>query len=75
MAKRYQEALQAYNQCLKHSTSSHVVWANRSAVLLRLGQHQAALDDARRARTLDETYTKVCVGVVEKSCPNAAYLM
>lgn len=59
VAKRHQEALQAYNQCLKHSTSNHVVWANRSAVLLRLNKHQAALQDARMARTLDETYTKV----------------
>lgn len=59
VAKQYGEALQAYNQCLKHSTSNHVVWANRSAVLLRLNKHQAALEDARRARTLDETYTKV----------------
>lgn len=59
VGKRYQEALQAYSQSLRHSTSNHVVWANRSAVYLRLHNPQAALDDARRARTLDETYTKV----------------
>ena len=61
VGKQYEQALQAYNQCLKHSTSNHVVWANRSAVLLRLDKHQAALEDARRARTLEETYTKVCM--------------
>lgn len=60
VGKRYQEALQAYSQALRHKTSNHVVWANRSAVYLRLNQPQAALDDARHARTLDESYTKVC---------------
>lgn len=59
VGKQYQEALQAYNQSLRHKTSNHVVWANRSAVHLRLRNAQAALEDARRARTLDETYTKV----------------
>lgn len=61
VGKRYQEALQAYSQSLRHNTSNHVVWANRSAVYLRLNDPQAALDDARRARTLDESYTKVIV--------------
>ena len=59
VAKRYQEALQAYSQSLRHKTSNVVVWANRSAVYLRLKNPLAALEDARRARTLDETYTKV----------------
>lgn len=59
VGKRYQEALQAYSQSLRHKTSNHVVWANRSAVYLRLNKPQAALKDARRARTLDESYTKV----------------
>lgn len=59
VGKRYPEALQAYTQSLRHKTSNHVVWANRSAVYLRLNKAQAALEDARRARTLDETYTKV----------------
>ena len=72
VGKRYQEALQAYTQSLRHKTSNHVVWANRSAVYLRLNKAQAALEDARRARTLDETYTKVvCVKNV-RAARNAA---
>lgn len=59
VGRQYQEALQAYSQSLRHQTSNHVVWANRSAVYLRLNNAQAALEDARRARKLDETYTKV----------------
>ncbi len=59
VGKHYQEALKAYSQALRHQTSNHVVWANRSAVYLRLNKPQAALEDARRARTLDESYTKV----------------
>lgn len=60
VGKRYQEALNAYSQSLRHKTSNHIVWANRSAVYLRLEKPQDALQDARRARTLDESYTKVC---------------
>ena len=59
VGKQYPEALQAYTLSLRHATSNHVVWANRSAVYLRLNKPQAALEDARRARTLDATYTKV----------------
>ncbi|DBA83555.1 TPA: hypothetical protein ACH3X2_006474 [Trebouxia sp. C0005] len=58
VGKRYQEALNAYSQSLRHKTSNHIVWANRSAVYLRLEKPQDALQDARRARTLDESYTK-----------------
>ena len=63
VGNRYQEALDAYSQSLRHKTSNHVVWANRSAVYLRLKKPQDALEDARRARTLDESYTKVCFDV------------
>lgn len=66
VGKRYPEALQAYTQSLRHKTSNHVVWANRSAVYLRLNKAQAALEDARRARTLDETYTKV--NCIKEAC-------
>ena len=60
VGKSYMEALLAYTQSLKHETSSPVVWANRSATLLNLSQAQKALEDARIARTIDATYTKVC---------------
>ena len=59
VAHSYDEALLAYSQSLRHDTSSPVVWANRSATHLKLDQAQKALSDARIARTIDETYTKV----------------
>lgn len=77
VSKRYQEALNAYSQSLRHKTSNHVVWANRSAVYLRLGKPQHALEDARRARTLDESYTKVCfdVSFTIEPCSCIAYVV
>ena len=59
VGKSYIQALLAYTQSLKHETSSPVVWANRSATLLNLNQAQKALQDARIARTIDASYTKV----------------
>ncbi len=77
VGKRYQEALNAYSQSLRHNTSNHVVWANRSAVYLRLGKPHDALEDARRARTLDESYTKVCFDVcfIIEPCSCIAYVV
>ncbi len=77
VGKRYQEALNAYSQSLRHKTSNHVVWANRSAVYLRLKKPQNALEDARRARTLDESYTKVCFYVcfTIEPCSCIAYVV
>ena len=59
VGQKFLEALLAYTQSLKHSTSNHIVWANRSAVYLRVKQPHKALEDARIARTIDETYAKV----------------
>ena len=54
-------AAQAYTQALRHVTSDHTIWANRSAAFLRTGAAEDALQDARRARTLKPEYAKVCL--------------
>lgn len=55
----YSSAAEAYTQALKHTTSDHAIWANRSAARLRLGAAEDALQDARRARTLKPDLAKV----------------
>jgi tetratricopeptide (TPR) repeat protein len=52
-------AQELYTGALRHDTSDHALWANRSAASLRLGRFEEALLDARRARTLNPQYAKV----------------
>ena len=59
----FDSAAKAYTQALKHNTSDHIIWANRSAAFLRTGATEDALQDARRARTLKPEYAKVCPGL------------
>ncbi len=59
VAADYPEAVAAYTRALRHDTSSHALWANRSAASLRMGDHEAALADARIARTVNPAFTKV----------------
>ena len=58
VAARFPAAVEAYTRALRHDTGSHALWANRSAALLRTGDHRAALADARIARTLAPGFTK-----------------
>ena len=53
------QAAEAYSEALKCRTSSHILWANRAAALLRLNQPAQALEDARRSRTLSPAFAKV----------------
>ena len=54
-----QAAEVSYTESLAGSTSSAVVWANRSAARLACGKADSALSDARMARTVDPLYAKV----------------
>ena len=58
--KDFKSAEESYSRSLRHSTSSHLPWANRSAAYLHLGKPELALQDAQIARTIDPKYAKVC---------------
>lgn len=58
VAADFPAAVAAYTRALRHDTHSHVLWANRSAAALRTGDYEAALDDARIARTINPVFTK-----------------
>ena len=47
-----------YTRALRHDSRDAKLWANRSAAHLRTGAYDEALQDARRARTLDRNYAK-----------------
>lgn len=57
---QFPAAVEHYTGALRHNTSDHALWANRSAAAFRTGAFQDALLDARRARTVDPRYAKVC---------------
>ncbi len=56
---QFPAAVEHYSGALRHNTSDHALWANRSAAAFRTGAFQDALLDARRARTVDPRYAKV----------------
>lgn len=51
--------MRAYTSSLEAATSDAKVWCNRSAAHFSAGNHTAALEDARIARTGDPAYAKV----------------
>ncbi|XP_034025781.1 tetratricopeptide repeat protein 28-like [Thalassophryne amazonica] len=57
----FQAAVQLYSDALEADPQNCILYSNRSAALLKLGQHQAALDDAEKACELNSKWPKVSV--------------
>lgn len=55
----FQMAVQLHTNALQADPQNCILYSNRSAALLRLGQHQAALDDAEKACELNPKWPKV----------------
>ncbi|KAJ3603717.1 hypothetical protein NHX12_028458 [Muraenolepis orangiensis] len=69
----FQAAARLYGEALRADPQNCILYSNRSAALLKLGRHRAALDDAEKARLLNPKWPKVrredkegpcCVAVV-----------
>jgi len=43
---------------------NHILYSNRSAAYVKLGQHEKALADALKAKELDSSWPKVCFSPV-----------
>ena len=56
--KDFPGAEQVYTNALRHDTSNHLLWANRSAARLRQGKNAEALQDARTSRQINPKYLK-----------------
>ncbi|KPP57290.1 hypothetical protein Z043_125006 [Scleropages formosus] len=52
-------AVQLYSDALRADPQNCILYSNRSAAFLKLGQSQAALDDAIKARLLNPKWPKV----------------
>lgn len=57
----FQAAVYLYTDALRADPQNCILYSNRSAALLKLGQHQAALDDAGKACELNPKWPKVSV--------------
>uniref|UniRef100_A0A0S7ENX4 TTC28 n=1 Tax=Poeciliopsis prolifica TaxID=188132 RepID=A0A0S7ENX4_9TELE len=55
----FREAVRLYGDALQADPQNCILYSNRSAALLKLGQHQAALEDAEKACGLNPKWLKV----------------
>ncbi|XP_052314176.1 tetratricopeptide repeat protein 28-like isoform X1 [Oncorhynchus keta] len=55
---QYSQAVQLYGKALSADPQNCILYSNRSAAHLRLGQYQTALDDALKARLLNPKWPK-----------------
>uniref|UniRef100_A0AAZ3R4T9 CHAT domain-containing protein n=1 Tax=Oncorhynchus tshawytscha TaxID=74940 RepID=A0AAZ3R4T9_ONCTS len=55
---QYSLAVQLYGEALSADPQNCILYSNRSAALLHLGQYQTALDDALKARLLNPKWPK-----------------
>ncbi|KAF0309174.1 STI1-like protein [Amphibalanus amphitrite] len=55
---KFHEALLHYSHAIKREPRNHLLYSNRSHVLLKLDQHYLALEDARRAIQLEPKWPK-----------------
>uniref|UniRef100_A0A8D3BSK3 Tetratricopeptide repeat domain 28 n=1 Tax=Scophthalmus maximus TaxID=52904 RepID=A0A8D3BSK3_SCOMX len=57
----FQAAVHLYSEALQADPQNCILYSNRSAALLKMGQHQAALDDAEKACELNPKWPKAGV--------------
>ena len=58
-ARDFAKAVALYSEALQLDPNNHVLFSNRSAARLKMGQFAAALQDAARARELNPKWPKV----------------
>ncbi|XP_056137613.1 tetratricopeptide repeat protein 28 isoform X3 [Lampris incognitus] len=54
----FEAAVHLYSDALRADPQNCILYSNRSAALLKLGEHEAALDDATKARLLNPKWPK-----------------
>lgn len=55
----YSKAVALYSDALQLDPTNHILYSNRSAALVKMGQFTQALQDATRARELNPKWPKV----------------
>ena len=57
-SERFTEALQLYSRAIDLDASNAVYYCNRAAAHSKLGSHELALEDCKRAISYDPNYSK-----------------
>ncbi|KAL1266114.1 hypothetical protein QQF64_001789, partial [Cirrhinus molitorella] len=70
----FQTAVKLYGEALRADPQNCILYSNRSAAHLKLGQYQTALDDAVKARLLNPKWPKshfmsILPFLLRKTCP------
>uniref|UniRef100_A0A3B3VCW9 Uncharacterized protein n=1 Tax=Poecilia latipinna TaxID=48699 RepID=A0A3B3VCW9_9TELE len=68
----FQEAVHLYGDALQADPQNCILYSNRSAAFLKLGQHQAALEDAEKACGLNPKWPKVRISLLAVLKRNSA---
>lgn len=63
-----QTALRLYGEAIDLDPANHVLYSNRSFILCKLGNFEAALADADKAYCLNPTWVKVCHSPHRANC-------
>lgn len=71
----FQEAVRLYSEALRADPQNCILYSNRSAAFLKLGRHQAALEDAGKACELNPKWPKVRVHSGDHWSPTTAQRM
>uniref|UniRef100_A0AAV2MRU3 Uncharacterized protein n=1 Tax=Knipowitschia caucasica TaxID=637954 RepID=A0AAV2MRU3_KNICA len=58
----FQTAVDLYSEALRVDPQNCILYSNRSAARLKLGQHQAALEDALKAGDINPKWPKLPLG-------------
>ena len=64
----YARAITLYTDALALDPHNYVLYSNRSATHVKLGQYTEALRDARKVREINNTWTKVSGGGMVMIC-------
>jgi small glutamine-rich tetratricopeptide repeat-containing protein alpha len=57
-SKKYSEAIEKYTQAIAINDSNPVYYSNRAAAHSQAGDHESAIEDAEKAKTIDPNFAK-----------------
>lgn len=64
-------AVRLYSEAIALDPANHILYSNRSAAHVKMGQFVKALHDATKARELNPEWPKVRKTISEFACPSA----
>ena len=57
-SKKYSEAIEKYTEAIQLNPKNPVYYSNRAAAYSQAGDHESAIEDAEKAKTIDPKFAK-----------------